>query len=355
MPYFIHCSTSLVDVSLDVPVLGYLVFYNTKLEKELNMEAYIAAIISCFCCGVFYLIDMIMKDCTYNRASQPLAVSSAFALIPAVGIYCISKFFNIPSPTLLPCMIAFCSGTLLMVGSWIYFKIVFSDVGECTEISVFENSSVVMIALFTLIFHSLGFQVHDVIQPSQWLGIGIATIALVAVHQWGDKCQLVDWKHRIMLLVFMCFAALDEMTIDWALHMASEELSNHSERAAFLSISPFHWLGFSTGVLVLLSKKERKEFISDGKQFLAHWKLIVLAELIALVAFGAMVYGFATGHVAVIAIMSGSFPVVVFLGGILLRRKFGFSEELFPVVQHPWKKGIAILVVILGITLAAWG
>jgi hypothetical protein len=325
------------------------------IRRRCSMEAYIAALISCITSGVFYLIDAIMKKDTYSRASQPMAVSSLFAILPAILLACLAENYNAPDPTVFAKAIAFGSGVLLMIGSWIYFQIVYSDVGECTEVSVFENSSVIMIALFTLFMHTIGIQMYEVITSSQWLGVLIASCALVAIHLCGDRLQLVDWKHRVMLVIFMCFAAADEVTIDWALHLTAGLTAAHSERMAFLAISPYHWAGFSTGILVMLIPVERKEFKVNLSKILASWKLIIFAELVALLAFASMVYGFATGHVAVIAIISGSFPIVVFLGGILLRRKFGFSEEKFPIVQHPWKKGIAILIVILGITLAAWG
>ena len=316
------------------------------------MEAYIAALVSCFCSGAFYLIDMIMKKDTFTRASQPMFISSASGLIPALLLFIGCAVYGIPSPSVLAIAVAFGSGVLLTLGGWIYFKIIYSNVGECTEVSAFETSSVIAISLITFMLHAFGVRLYEVIQLSQWFGVILTALALVLVHMWGDHIKLVDMKHRLMLILFTVLAAVDEMSIDWVLNLTSGQFD--SQQIAFIAISPYHWMGVVAGVFVLISKKERSEFRQNFKVILRHWRLIVVAELIAAFAFTAKVYGFATGHVAVIAVMAGGFPIVVFFGGILLRRKFGFSEELFPVVKHPWKKGIAILIVILGITLAAW-
>jgi hypothetical protein len=328
--------------------------FTTSKRGGCQMEAYIAAIISCVTSGVFYLIDAIMKKDTYSRASQPVAISCGFALVPSVALFALCKATSLPQPDTMPMLVAFGSGVLVAFITCIYFQIVYSDAGESTEISVFENSSVIMIALITLVLSAYGIQSHETILSRQWVGIFIAALALIGVHLWGEHLQLVDWKHRLMLILFMSLSAVNEMTIDWALHLTSTSL-DMSQRTAYLVISPYYWLGLSSGVLVLLLPKERKEFLANFYSMMKSWKLIIISELIALIAFGALIYGFAVGHVAVIAVMSGSFPVVVFFGGILLRRKFGFSEKKFPIIKHPWKKGIAILVVILGITLAAWG
>ena len=213
-----------------------------------------------------------------------------------------------------------------------------------------------MITLIIFGMGRAGVMYHDIILSHQWIGVVVGFCGLLMVHLYGDRLELVGWKHRFMLIGFMLFGAGYELLIDRAIHLASLSLSHMSnpEQAAYLQISPFFWFGLATGVVAILPGKERRAWSENLPNLKQYWWTVVLAEAFAVIAFGAAVLGFAEGHVAVIALLAGTFPVMVLIAGVVMRRRFGFDEETFPVIQHPIKKTLAIALVITGAVLASW-
>lgn len=275
--------------------------------------AYIAALLSALAMAGVYLTDALMAEDRYNRPSQPLIISSVFSFLPAPLLLLLG--WQMPSCE--AATMALLAGIVLMLANWMYFIVLFSDVGEATETALYECASVVAIAFFVGSLNLFNIPYHEEIGILQWIGVGIAVAGLVGMHVLGEKIELVDWKHRIMLLGFMFGGAAYELAIDRAIYLAAQSMKN-DEQAAFIAVSPFFWAGLSSGIIVLLSKKERTAFRKQWAIILSSWRLILLGEIFALIAFCAVLFGFAKGHLVVVSLLAGSFPVFVFVGEILL-------------------------------------
>src|SRR3989344_947094 len=139
---------------------------------------------------------------------------------------------------------------------------------------------------------------------------------------------------------------------DRACRMATNPMG--SELGAFLALYPYFWVGMAAGILPIFLPKEWREFRSQLPTILNHWRRIGLAEGFATIAFAAQVASFGGEHVAVADAICGTFPLMAFLGGILLRKAFGFSEEIFPREERPWAKATIIVFVLATITLGIW-
>ncbi len=298
--------------------------------------------------GAVYLIDTAMVGDTYSKPSQAMAISSVASFLPAPILFLLD--WNMPPPNAM--MVAFAAGVVLMLANWLYFAVLFSDAGEATEIACYENSSVIVIILVTAVLSAFGWY-HDEITAIHYVGIGIGVFGLFALALWGVKIEFVDRRHRLMLIGFMICGGGYEMLADYAMHLAMLSPGIQTPLQAFVSVSPYFWIGLATGVVAIFPKKERKAIRENWSTICRNWKWIVVAEACGLVAFGAMIYSFTVAHVAVVAVVAGAFPVVVFIGGIILRVYFGFSSEKFPEVEQPVKKTLAVSTTIVGAAMAS--
>ena len=306
------------------------------------------AVVSALAMGAVYLIDMAMVGDTYSKPSQAMLISSVASFLPAPILFLLD--WNIPPPEAI--VVALVGGFVLMLANWLYFIVLFSDEGECTEIACYENSSILVIVLVTATLSALGYY-HETIFMVQYVGVGLGVIGLLGLALLGvEKIERVCFRHRKMLIGFMILGAGYELLVDYALHLALFSPTIKTPLQAYVSISPFFWFGLFTGVVAIWPKAERDALRENWNVIRSKWKWIVAAETCGLVAFGSMVYSFSVAHVAVVAMIAGSFPIIVFIGGIVLRRSYGFSEEKFPVVDYPAWKTLAIVLTITGAIIA---
>lgn len=310
------------------------------------MFAMFSAVVSALSMGLVYLIDMAMVGNTYTRSSQAMLVSSVASFLP-VPILFFLEWDNPPPGAI---AVALAGGVVLMIANWLYFLVIFSDAGESTEVACYENSSVLLIVLATAVLSHFGLY-HETLSVVEYVGIGIGALGLFGLALWTEKLEFVDAKHRAMLIAFVIFAAGYEMMTDWAMHLAMQSPTINTPLQAYLSVSPYFWIGLSTSVVAVFPKNEMAELRKNWATIVGNWRWIAAAEACALIAFGAMVYSFTEAHAAAVAMVAGSFPIIVFVGGIILRRCYGFSSETFPVVEHPVKKTIAVLASIIGAVL----
>jgi multisubunit Na+/H+ antiporter MnhC subunit len=119
-----------------------------------------------------------------------------------------------------------------------------------------------------------------------------------------------------------------------------------------ISTYPFYWIGLLAGVLPILLKAERKEFQKRFSEFRRKSWVIVATEVLATIAFACQLGGFTGGHVGVIALLTGSFPLAVFFGGILLVRWKLANEEMFPPATDPLRRAILLCALVIGIAIA---
>jgi len=301
------------------------------------------ALFSAVAMASVYLLDRFMAEETYSRASQPMVISSAFALLPA--------------PLLLLCgwqmppweaaLMAIVGGLVITVANWLYFNIQFSEVRDATEIACYESASIVIVITMVGFIHLVFGGFYETIAPHQWLGICIATLGLIFLKVAEGVRSFVGWKHRILLVCFMVFGASYEMLVDRAEHIAGG-----TALQSFVNVTPFYWVGMFSGVGLLLLPKERRAFREQWKGIRSAWKLIVLAEVLALVAFATALYAYAAGHVALVAMLTGCIPIFVLLGEVILRRFGNFSEEVFPKIRMPLRKALVVCIVVAGAVLA---
>lgn len=308
--------------------------------------SYISALISALAMAGVYLTDMAMAGKTYTRPSQPMLVSSVFSAVPGLVLWFL---FNQESSNVLPVearWMAFGAGMVLMLANWFYFLVLYSDAGECTEVACFESASVLVIALVTFGIGRLGVQLHDSISSQQWLGVIIGAGGLLAVHAYGDKLQFVDWRHRLMLVSFMLLGATYEMLIDRAIYLASVSLKDveNPEQVAFLQVSSFFWFGLTTGIVAILPKHERRAWQKNARNLLSYWWAVLTVEGLAILGFAAAVFGFAKGHVAVVALLAGTFPVLVLIGGSDIATEIWIWGRYFPYYPKSVKKTCGYLV-----------
>ncbi|MBT3293106.1 hypothetical protein HN854_03540 [Candidatus Peregrinibacteria bacterium] len=276
-------------------------------------------------------------------------MSSVASFLPAPILFLLE--WSNPPPN--AAIVAFAAGVILMVANWLYFAVIFSDAGESTELACYENSSVIVIVLVAIVLTALG-RYHDQLSIIHYIGIGIGAIGLWALALWGEKIEFVDKRHRMMLIGFMIFAGSYELLADYAMHLAMLSDKIKTPLQAFVSVTPYFWIGLATGVIAIAPKQEREAIRENWSNICSKWKWIAAAEMCALVAFGTMIYSFTVAHVAVIAMIAGAFPIFVFAGGIILRRYFGFSKDTFPEVVYPKKKTAAVLATIIGACLAGF-
>lgn len=318
--------------------------------------AQLFALISSVSMAAVVLMDIVMTTTgkrTYTRPSQMLAVSNLlgpiFGLIVWLPLWLTQGSVNVPTESIILVTV---SGVILgLVTNGIYFSLMMSEAKDATEICLYDGATPIAVTILLAIGFSLGFPNPEHIRWWQWSGVLLTSVGLALLPLLGGITRLLT-RHRIALIAFMLSQGLYMILFDRACRNAASAVG--SEMGAFLALYPYFWIGAATGILPIFLPKEWQEFRIQLPTIKRHWRKIVLAELLAAVAFAAQIASFGGEHVAVADAICGAFPLMVFLGGILLRRIFGFSEEIFPLEERPWTKATITIFVLAAIAVGIW-
>lgn len=320
--------------------------------------AQLLALVSSVSMAGVVLMDIIMTASgkrTYTRPSQMLAVSNL--LDPVFGIIVWLPLwiaYDHPTGSISVdsiWMTVIAGAVLGLVANGIYFALMMSEAKDATEITLYDGATPLAVGLLLAIGYGFGFPNPEHIRWWQWVGVFLTSVGLALLPLMGGITKLLR-NHRIALICFMITQALYMIVFDRACRNTAVAVG--SEMGAFIALYPYFWIGMGAGVLPIFLKKEWREFRLQLPTIKSHWRKIVLAELFATVAFAAQIASFGGEHVAVADAICGSFPLMVFLGGILLRRIFGFSKEIFPTEERPWTKAAVITLILLAITMGIW-
>jgi hypothetical protein len=282
-----------------------------------------------------------------------LAVSNFLG--PVFGIVVWLPLWLVQGPVPIPTesvWLATISGALLgLVANGIYFSLMMSEAKDATEIALYDGATPIPVSLLLAAGYFLGFPNPEHIRWWQWMGVVLTSVGLALMPLLGSITRMFG-RHRVAMIGFIVAQALYMVLFDRACSAAVQ--SGHAELSAFLACYPWFWLGMTAGILPIFLPKEWWEFRSQWPTICQHWRRVGLAEAFATVAFAAQVASFGGEHVAVADALCGTFPMMVFLGGILLRRCFGFSEDVFPREERLWAKTAVIVFVLAAIALGVW-
>ena len=321
--------------------------------------AILAAVVSSLCMAGVVLLDRIMtlrqgdRESCWTSPTQPLFVSCMLDPLLAAPLLLFVQWRACP---MVAAGMAFVAGIILAISNASYFTILFGPAGESTEVAVFSAVIPAVVAAFSAGLSNIGVG-NDFLRWHQWCGIVLAVGAMSLFHLFGGRFEFADLKHRALLFVFVVTMAIYMLVIDQAMTIVRE----HAKRSGIQTTAPeefvavylYFWAGLFCGVSCGLFKKARSDFLNHLPVILTYWKEILLAEVIAMLAFNFEIFGFSNGSVSVVALVASTFTLFVFGGGILLRRVFGFSELAFPRVSDPVRKVILILCLGIGVGLAS--
>ena len=312
-------------------------------------------LVASFTMGVVFLLDAFMQlRGVYARASQPIFMSSIFALLPVPILFSLGEVSLIPFKII---VISFFGGVVLMLADWIYLRILYDPQGDTIEdtleLSFYDCGSPILLVLYMGLINLFGFKHYEEMTKDQMLGSLVVIGGVILLSAYGKKKGNVRFKRHIALLVFAISVAGFQLIEDFSISIAMKNDSSMTLKDAFLGITPWFCIGFSSGMGVLLIRKERNHFWNQLPVIFENKKIILFSELIAIISFLATLGSLGSGHVVLVAAVTGSYPVVVLLGGIILRKRHPDMIEFLPSLNYLPVKIIATIAVIYGTTIAA--
>jgi len=315
-------------------------------------ESVILSLISMVAFAAVYLGDVLCRDGVYDRRhpSQPLFVSCLSNMLMALPFVAI---FGWPSAPTEAIVLGLTSGIVIAVTNGVYFSLVFSPAGEGTEISLFEALAPWFVVIATILW-----PMTKTMSDIQKLGVILAPVCILIWHLTGAKVHLTTWKYRLKLVLFSVLSAIHLVLIaqaqEWTTAYHTQVGTENPGWAGFAGTYPYYWIGMGTGVLVLLSRTERDAFRKQIPTLKKFWAALLGVEAVATLAFCAMIAAMYTEHPAPVSTIVSGFPLLIFGGGILLRRLkwLGADEEKFPLVRRPAFKVLLICLTLACLLLA---
>ena len=301
-----------------------------------NYTYVIYALVSSLTMGSFYIMDMFFESRgVYSRPSQAMIISSIVPLL-SVPIFILSPWWHqVDTSTVLMSLI---SGAFLIWANWFYFLVMFpvdkdkrgtASIESATELSLYEGSTPVIVLVIAVILSQFGMYQETI---SIWSSIAvIMTVASLLGFALSDGYQgFAKWSYRFKLLMFATLASISQLVQDVA--VAKAEASGLARIESSISVSSFVWLGMFTGVFIIFWKKEGKLFAKQWNHTIKKYIWFVLfAEFVAIGSYAALIGSYAGEHVAVSGAIASSFPIVVFIGGLILQEfKINEGSELAP-------------------------
>jgi len=320
---------------------------------DLNV-GFIYALVSAIALGGVITIDVFFKlHKVYERASQPIIMSSFMSLLTVPILFLFDDFQIIGGQA---AWWAFGGGVLLAIAQAIYMHVIYSKDGDAiadtAEMSVYDSASPALIVLAVLLLPLFGVTHHDSIEPLQLAG-GMIVIAGVLVFSWLQASHeiVLRWKYRLALVCFASLVAAYLWIEDAAIQQAVLQYPGMSDTQAYLAVSPYFWIGFGVGILFLLIPRERKAFVARFPRIIRYSWIVLPAELLAIISFWTALASLGDEHIVVTAVITGSYPIFVFIGGMLLRWWHPNAEPAQAKVSEFLLKLFVVLVIITGAAL----
>lgn len=305
--------------------------------------------------GLFYIMDMFFESRgVYSRPSQAMIVSALVPLGSIVFFVPQADFVWLP---LNLALLATLAGTCLIWANWFYFLVMFpvdkdnreaEAVEGATELALYEGTTPALVLILSLAASQWLIYSDSI---SLWQGIAVLwTVVGLVLFALADGYQgFSRWSYRFKLIAFALGAAISQLLQDAVVNYLQGELG-FGTWEAFVSTAPWVWLGMFSGIIIVFWRQEWRHFTHQWHSIIKRYiPLVLLAELIAIGSYAALIGSYTGEHVAVAGAIAASFPIVVFIGGLLLQR-FGVAEgaELAPTTNLR-RKTCLILLTLLGV------
>lgn len=320
----------------------------------MNAIFFILAGISSLTMGLFYIMDMFFESRgVYKRPSQAMIISSIVPLL-SVPLFFFSPWWNNPSISIW--FLAFISGAFLIWANWFYFLVMFpvdkdnreaEAVEGATELALYEGTTPVIVLILAMVASQ--FIVYsDSVSVMQGFMITITVVGLVLFALADGYVGFNRWSYRIKLFMFALLVAVSQLIQDLSVNFLQEK--GYGIVEAYMSVSPIVWIGMFSGILIVFWKKEWSHFKVQWNDKIKNYVWIILiAEIIALASYAALLASYTGEHVAVAGAIAASFPLIVFFGGLILQ-KFGIQEgEDLANTSHILKKTFFIIITLIGV------
>lgn len=311
---------------------------------------YIFAAISALTMGLFYILDMFFESRgVYARPAQAMIISSLVPLLSVPFFMLSSAWQLLPTPLLIAAVTA---GACLIWANWFYFLVMFpvdkdnrdADAVEgATELALYEGTTPAVVLMLSLIVSQ--FIVYtDTISVGQGLAVILTVFGLVLFATADGYQGFTRWSYRCKLICFAALAAVSQLIQDLVVNYLQSDYG-FTTYEAYVSTASFVWVGMFSGILIAAWRQEGRRFWLQWQKKIKHYIwLVLVAEVIAIASYAALIGSYTGAHVAVSGAIAASFPIVVFIGGLLLQR-WGVQEgsELANTKHLTWKFCLIIL------------